>query len=38
MNCSQVIEKLHELANPEKVDFKKKKFGVIANNSLGIYH
>ncbi|WMX16630.1 DNA alkylation repair protein [Aureispira sp. CCB-E] len=32
-----VIKELRALANPEKVDFKQKKFGVIAQNALGIY-
>ena len=38
MTLPFVLQKLQELANPEKVTFKKKKFGVIAQNSLGIYH
>lgn len=38
MNYQEVIEELKKLANPDKVEFKKQKFGVIANNSLGIYH
>ena len=38
MNFQEVISELQLLANPEKVAFKKQKFGVIANNSLGIYH
>jgi 3-methyladenine DNA glycosylase AlkD len=33
-----IIQKLHALSNPEKVAYKAKKFGVIANNSLGIYN
>ena len=38
MNYQEVIEELHKLANPDKVTFKKQKFGVVAHNSLGIYH
>lgn len=33
-----IINKLHNLSNPEKIKLKEKKFGIIANNSLGIYH
>ena len=35
---NEVIEILYELKNEEKVIFKEKKFGIISNNSLGIYH
>ncbi len=38
MNYEETISKLHELADPEKVSFKEQKFGIIATNSLGIYH
>jgi len=38
MNLQQAINHLEALANPEKVTFKEKKFGIRANNSLGIYH
>jgi 3-methyladenine DNA glycosylase AlkD len=38
MNLKQTLTELDLLANPEKVHFKQKKFGVIANRSLGIYH
>ncbi len=38
MNYNEVLRLLYQLANPEKVDFKRKKYGVIAHNSLGIYH
>ena len=38
MNLGQVIKKLELLENSEKVEIKKKKFGINANNSLGIYH
>jgi 3-methyladenine DNA glycosylase AlkD len=37
MEYQKVINKLHQLANPDKVAFKKAKFGVAADNSLGIY-
>lgn len=38
MELNQVILKLKALENQEKVLFKQKKFGIISNNSLGIYH
>jgi 3-methyladenine DNA glycosylase AlkD len=38
MNVEQVTDRLHALANPEKVILKENKFGIRANNSLGIYH
>ena len=38
MTLEEIIEKLYELENQEKVIFKKKKFGIVSNNSLGIYH
>ena len=38
MTFQNVIERLNEYANPEKVLFKQKKFGVVAHNSLGVYH
>lgn len=38
MNCKEVLKTLHQLANPEKVLFKEQKFGVVANNALGVYH
>ncbi len=38
MNYKQVIKKLKELADPEKVAFKAKKFNIISNNSIGVYH
>ena len=38
MTLNTVLEKLNALANPETVVFKQKKFGVISNNALGIYH
>lgn len=38
MSYEEVIERLYELKNHEKVVFKEKKFGIISKNSLGIYH
>ena len=38
MSVEQVIEILRAEANPEKVLIKEKRFGIVANNSLGIYH
>tara|TARA_B100000809_G_scaffold32497_2_gene28421 strand:- start:37456 stop:37773 length:318 start_codon:yes stop_codon:yes gene_type:complete len=38
MNLAQVLERLHELLNPEKVAFIADKFGISTENSLGIYH
>lgn len=35
---TQVIVRLKALANPDKVALKKKKFGIISTNALGIYH
>ncbi len=37
MTYDQVMDRLHQLADPEKVAFKKKKFGVEAKNSIGVY-
>lgn len=37
MKYQEVINELHQLANAKKVAFKKRKFGVVADNSLGIY-
>ena len=34
----EVITRLYDLQDPDKVIFKEKKFGVISRNSLGIYH
>lgn len=36
MNVDEIINRLKALANPEKVLFKKQKFGVEATNALGI--
>jgi 3-methyladenine DNA glycosylase AlkD len=38
MTLNETISKLNELADAKKVTFKEQKFGIIANNSLGIYH
>ncbi|MFC5044765.1 DNA alkylation repair protein [Aquimarina hainanensis] len=38
MTYNEIIEHLYELQDPEKVVFKEKKFGIVSNNSLGIYH
>ena len=38
MDYDDVIKELYTLQDQEKVLFKKKKFGVVAHNSLGIYH
>ena len=38
MDFEDVIARLHQLENKEKVLFKQKKFGIIGINSLGIYH
>lgn len=38
MTYNEVIEHLYSIQNPEKVIFKEKKFGIVSNNSLGIYH
>ncbi|NQY95016.1 MAG: DNA alkylation repair protein, partial [Campylobacteraceae bacterium] len=38
MTLTTVLNRLNELSNPEKIQLKEEKFGIIANNSLGIYH
>ncbi len=38
MTYNEIIECLYDLKDEEKVIFKEKKFGIISNNSLGIYH
>lgn len=38
MTFEEVIAELKRLSNKDKIDFKKAKFGVKANNSLGVYH
>ena len=37
MNFQEVIEILEGMANPEKIKIKQGRFGITANNSLGIY-
>ena len=38
MNFKEVVIKLEDLADINKVYLKENKFGIISNNSLGIYH
>ncbi|AXT54977.1 DNA alkylation repair protein [Aquimarina sp. AD1] len=38
MTYDEIIVYLNELKDPEKIVFKEKKFGIVAHNSLGIYH
>ena len=38
MTYTEIIAGLHDLKDAEKVIFKEQKFGIISNNSLGIYH
>jgi 3-methyladenine DNA glycosylase AlkD len=38
MRLEDVIKQLEYLADSEKVKFKREKFGISADNSLGIYH
>ena len=38
MTYKEIIDCLYDLKDEEKVIFKEKKFGIISNNSLGIYH
>ncbi|AUC82301.1 DNA alkylation repair protein [Lacinutrix sp. Bg11-31] len=38
MTYNKIIECLYDLRDADKVIFKEKKFGIISNNSLGIYH
>lgn len=38
MTVDTIIQELNQLANPEKIAFKQRKFGVVSNNALGIYH
>ncbi len=37
MTREQVLARLYELADTEKVAYKEKKFGVVAQNALGVY-
>jgi 3-methyladenine DNA glycosylase AlkD len=38
MNLEEVLKRLKSISNPEKVLFKQAKFGVNANNAIGVYH
>ena len=38
MILQDVIKRLEQLANPDKIHLKKEKFAISAHNSLGIYH
>ena len=38
MTYNEIIQCLYDLQDSDKVIFKQKKFGIISNNSLGIYH
>ncbi|MEL6835108.1 MAG: DNA alkylation repair protein [Bacteroidota bacterium] len=37
MTYQEIIARLHELAQPDKVAYKEKKFGVVSQNALGVY-
>ena len=38
MTYNEIMECLYDLQDAEKVIFKAQKFGIVSNNSLGIYH
>lgn len=38
LTYNEIIQCLYDLEDKDKVAFKAKKFGIISNNSLGIYH
>ncbi len=38
MTYKQIISELKKLGDKDKIVLKEKKFGITANNSLGIYH
>jgi len=38
VQLNQVLTQLNNLADAEKIIYKKQKFGISGNNSLGIYH
>lgn len=38
MHLETAVNHLRALASPEKVKLKEKKFGIVAKNSLGVYH
>lgn len=37
MTLQEITKQLHQLADSEKVAYKQKKYGIIANNALGVY-
>ena len=37
MTRDTLIQRLKDLGDPEKMEFKRKKFGIVANNALGVY-
>lgn len=37
MKLQEIIETLEGMGDPEKVKIKREKFGIVANNSLGVY-
>ena len=37
MNVQEVLSTLEAMANPEKIKIKQEKFGIVANNALGVY-
>ena len=38
MTFDEIISKLYELGDKDKIILKEKKFGIISNNSIGVYH
>lgn len=38
MTLQEVTDELYRLADPEKVLFKQKKYGIIAHHAIGVYH
>ncbi|WP_418636882.1 DNA alkylation repair protein [Winogradskyella sp.] len=38
LTYNEIIQCLYDLEDKNKIIFKQKKFGIISNNSLGIYH
>jgi len=38
VTTAQIINILKQEADPDKITFKEKRFGIISNNALGIYH
>jgi 3-methyladenine DNA glycosylase AlkD len=37
MTKEEIIKHLEQIADPEKIEFKRKKYGIVAHNSLGVY-